>query len=111
MNWNKLTDAKQLNEIKALSSETPIVIFKHSTRCSISSSALSRIERSWDEGEMKTVKPYYLDLISYRDISNQIASEFDVVHESPQLLLIKDGKCSYTSSHMGINYKELLSKI
>lgn len=111
MNWNKLTDVKQLNEIKELSSETPIVIFKHSTRCSISSSALNRIERSWNDDEMKGVKPYYLDLISFRDISNQIEKDFEVMHESPQMLVIKNGKCSYTSSHMGINYKELVSKI
>jgi bacillithiol system protein YtxJ len=111
MNWNKLTDIDQLNEIKDLSSESTVIIFKHSTRCSISSSALNRIERSWNEVEMKQVKPYYLDLLSYREVSDRIAEEFDIEHASPQLLVIKNGECVYTTSHSGINYNELVAKI
>lgn len=110
MNWNKITDPGQLQEIKKESSETAILIFKHSTRCSISSTALGRLERSWNDTEAVDVKPYFLDLISFREISNQIEKEFNVVHESPQILMIKDGVCTYTASHMGINYKDIISK-
>lgn len=73
--------------------------------------ALNRMERAWNADEMSGVKPYYLDLIQFRNISNEIADTFDIYHESPQLLVIKDDKCIYHSSHMGINYNELLKKV
>jgi bacillithiol system protein YtxJ len=89
MNWNALTDLEQLNEIISLSSEKPVVIFKHSTRCSISRMALKQFENEFDFSDKVT--PYFLDLIAHREISNGIASRFSVVHQSPQLLLIKEG--------------------
>lgn len=107
MNWNYIKDTETLNSIKAESDSSAILIFKHSTRCSISSMALSRLERSWDEAHMSGLKPYYLDLISYRNISNQISDEFGVEHQSPQVIVIKSGKAIYDNSHMGINYEEL----
>ena len=107
MNWNQLNENNLLNTIKEESSNGPVLIFKHSTRCSISSMALNRLERSWQEDDMSNIKPYYLDLISYRDISNEIATEFDVPHQSPQVIVIKDGKAIYDNSHMGINYDDL----
>lgn len=110
MNWIKLQDEAELNKIKEESSNQPVIIFKHSTRCSISSTALNRLERSWKDEEMKNVKAYYLDLIAYRSISNKIEEIFLVHHESPQILIIKDGKCIYHSSHLGINYEELQKK-
>ena len=73
--------------------------------------ALSWFERSWKEEEMEGVTPYYLDLISYRNISAQVAEEFNVQHESPQLLLIRNGKCIFHSSHSAISYKELKKEI
>jgi bacillithiol system protein YtxJ len=73
--------------------------------------ALSWFERSWQEEEMQNITPYYLDLISYRNISNKIVEEFGIHHESPQLLLIKDGKCTYHCSHSNISYKELKEKL
>src|SRR6478735_1638212 len=65
MNWIKLEDEQELENIKALSSSQAILIFKHSTRCSISSTAINRLERSWKDEEMKDIKIYYLDLITY----------------------------------------------
>jgi bacillithiol system protein YtxJ len=88
MNWNALTDLEQLNEIISLSNEKPVVIFKHSTRCSISRMALKQFENEFDLSDKVT--PYFLDLIAHREISNGIAS-FGVMHQSPQLLLIKEG--------------------
>ena len=111
MNWIKLNNATTLEEIKKTSFDKPVMLFKHSTTCSISATALNRLERSWKPEEMTGIDPYYLDLLNHRDISQTIAKTFDVVHESPQILLIKDGKCVYHNSHLGINYQELKTKI
>ncbi|MEH0157713.1 bacillithiol system redox-active protein YtxJ [Limibacter armeniacum] len=106
MQWHNLTTEEQIAQIKEESKAQKVMIFKHSTRCSISSMAKNRLERSWQEGEV-SLKPYYLDLISYRNISNRLADEFGVLHESPQVLVIENGSCVYDNSHMGINYNEL----
>lgn len=100
--WNELTQLKQLDEIVEESAEIPVVIFKHSTRCSISRMALKTFEREYAIEEGKA-KPYFLDLLEHRDISNEIASRFDVQHQSPQLILIKNGIAVYNSSHSDID--------
>lgn len=105
MNWYKLTDESQLGVIKEESAQQPVLIFKHSTTCSISAMAYSRMERNWKDDV--GIKPYYLDLLRFRSISNQIASEFGVEHESPQVLLIHNGACVYDASHMGISFQAL----
>jgi len=104
MNWKNLTDEQQLTEIREKSTERPQVIFKHSTRCSISSVAKSRLDKSPDPEGMDF---YYLDLIRYRSISNKIAELFEVHHESPQILLIKNGECIYDESHLSISIDEV----
>ncbi len=109
INWVQLTDLGQLNEISQLSNEKPVVIFKHSTRCSISRMALKLFENEFDLSDKVT--PYFLDLITFWDISNEIASRFEVVHQSPQLLLIIGGKSVYDVSHSAIDADELKSKI
>ena len=109
INWIELNDLGQLNEIMDLSHEQPVVIFKHSTRCSISRMALKQFENEFDlEG---SVTPYFLDLLNHRDISNEIATRFDVYHQSPQLLLIKEGKSIYDASHSDIDAVELKGKV
>jgi bacillithiol system protein YtxJ len=110
MEWNKLNELEQLEEINKASFEAPVMIFKHSTRCSISSSALNRVERNWNnEQDDIKVKPYYLDLISYRNVSNEIAKKWNIEHQSPQVLIIKNGTCIYTETHMAINYDEIIN--
>jgi bacillithiol system protein YtxJ len=111
MNWSKLNHPSQLEEIKKISEQQPVLIFKHSTRCSISTTALSRLERSWKEEDMKELKLFYLDLISYRPISNTIAEIFGVFHQSPQILIIYKGHCVYNSSHFDIAYPDIKSQI
>ena len=103
MNWHPLTSVEQLEEILEESKSTPVVIFKHSTSCSISSTAKSRLERQWNGSGLDHVKPYYLDLLSYRPVSNEVAEVLQVQHESPQLLLVQDGVCTYDASHLGIS--------
>ena len=111
MNWNSLTDLAQLEQIKEESKLHPVLILKHSTTCSISATALNRLERNYKPELVGSLKPYYLDLLSYRPISNQITQTFDTEHQSPQILLIKDGKCVYTDSHFGISFNGILANL
>jgi len=108
-NWNDLTDLGQLNEIIALSNEKPVAIFKHSTRCSVSRMALKQFENEFNFSDKVT--PYFLDLIAHRDVSNEIANRFGVQHQSPQLILIKEGKAVYNVSHSDIDAAALQSKV
>ncbi|MFY7908117.1 MAG: bacillithiol system redox-active protein YtxJ [Emticicia sp.] len=111
MNWNNLTEENQLEEIKQESYNQPVMILKHSTTCSISATALSRLERSWKDEVAKDLKPYYLDLLKLRPISNKIAQEFGVEHESPQILIIKNGQSVYDASHFDIRFDEIVNHI
>lgn len=104
MNWIPIENEDQLEVIRTNSSLSPQVIFKHSTRCSISSMAKSRLERSVAPSN---VQFHFLDLIKYRSISNKIEEEFGVYHESPQVLLIRNGECVYDESHSGISMEEI----
>ena len=108
MNWTTLDSADQLLSIK----QTPgyAVIFKHSTRCPISAMAKRKFELDLDRfpGEIPL---YFLDLIKYREISNKIVDDFSIHHESPQMLLIKDGECILDQSHGEINVDDTLLMI
>ncbi|WP_214073795.1 bacillithiol system redox-active protein YtxJ [Mucilaginibacter sp. dw_454] len=108
MTWIQLTSADQLNNIKQKPGYS--LIFKHSTRCSISMMAKRRFELDWDNlpDEMPL---YFLDLIQYRDLSAQVAQLFQIHHESPQLLLIKDGECILDQSHGEISVEDALLEI
>ena len=110
MNWNNLTEEAQLKAIDEESLAKPVFIFKHSTRCSISSMALNRLESKWKAGDEATIKPYYLDLLNYKPLSATIAQHYGVQHESPQVLVISEGKCTYNASHNSIRYEDLLKK-
>jgi bacillithiol system protein YtxJ len=109
MNWIKLESPAQLEEIKDMSQQQPAFIFKHSTRCSISSTALNRLERNWKE--IENLQTYYLDLIAYRGVSNQIAEIFGVEHQSPQVLLIQNGVCTYDTSHLDISFDGIFEAV
>lgn len=106
MNWHHITSADDIDTIVENSRTTPCLIFKHSTRCPISTMAKSRLEMSWDL-EQGEVEAYFLDLIQYRAVSNHIADVFAVTHQSPQALLIKDGICTYDASHLNIRVDDL----
>ena len=101
INWLQLTDISQMDEIEDASNSKLVLIFKHSTRCSISRMALRQFENEFEANE--NVLPYYLDLLNHRDISNEIAIKFSVVHQSPQLLIISKEKCIYNTSHSDID--------
>lgn len=111
MTWHPLTDVSQLEILRAESFQQPVLIYKHSTSCSISSTALNRLERAWNAHEMADLKAYRLDLIRYRAVSNAVAAEFGVRHESPQVLILRDGACVYDASHLGISYPAVKAQV
>jgi len=104
MNWIKLQSETQLEEIREKSASRPQLIFKHSTRCSTSALVKGRLERA---GQPEAIDFYFLDLISFRPVSNKIAETFFVEHESPQVLLIRNGECVYDESHLGITMADI----
>ena len=109
INWIPLTNPGQLNEIITVSETKPVLIFKHSTRCSVSRMVLKQFENEFDLTD--NLDAYFLDLLEHRDISNEIASLFGVYHQSPQLLLIKGGKSVYDVSHSDIDAVQLKGKL
>lgn len=109
--WHPLTRMEQLEEIEKESHKKTVVIFKHSTRCGISKMVLRNFERDFAATSEKELKLYFLDLLSNREISNEIASRFGVQHESPQLLILKEGKVVQHDSHHGIKAESLAEYI
>lgn len=107
MGWKTLSDQNEWQHILSLSHQQPQVIFKHSTRCSISSLAKSKVEKYLKE----TDAFYLLDLLKYRPISNAIADNLNVTHQSPQVLVIRNGICIYHESHTGIDYDQISAAV
>ena len=107
MNWKPLTSVDQLDTVDAASQAKPILLFKHSTTCNISRTALDRLERAWTEEDDAKYTAYFLDLKSHREVSNAIADRYGIAHESPQSLVISGGKCIESRSHFSITYAEV----
>lgn len=106
MNWNEIDKIEDIDRIKSRSFEVPCLLFKHSTRCEISSIAKYRLESDWSF-EPQVLDACFLDLIRHRDISSFVADTFQVHHESPQVLLIVNGACIYDASHLDIRADEI----
>ncbi len=106
IHWESLNAVDQLEEIKEQSRSQPILIFKHSTRCGISRMVIKKFENLFKE-EHKKLKVYYLDLLSYRNVSDEVGYTFQVMHQSPQLIIIKNGSAVYYASHYNILETEL----
>src|ERR1700761_4861708 len=104
MNWIPLVTEDQIEDIKTKSSSTPQVIFKHSIRCGTSGMAKNRLEKA---NSPEQADFYFLDIIRHRNISNKIAEDFNIQHESPQVLLIENGNCVYNESHLSIDMEEI----
>jgi bacillithiol system protein YtxJ len=108
--WNDLTELSQLDDVVAESVNQAVILFKHSTRCPVSRMALKNFERAYAI-DADTAKPYFLDLIEHRDVSNEIAARFGVTHQSPQVLVIKNGKSVYDESHDSIDAGVVKGKV
>jgi bacillithiol system protein YtxJ len=104
--WNTLENEKQLEEIKKTSFEKPVAIFKHSTRCSISRMAWNQFQKQYTISS-ENMELYFLDLLEFRSVSNAIADQFHVQHQSPQIIVIKDGQAIFHTSHESIDAKDL----
>lgn len=104
MSWSPLTTLEELDALEAASAHGPVLLFKHSTRCSISSTALHRLQRAWQAADAPV---HLLDLLRHRALSDAIAARYGVRHESPQVLVIRDGRCVYQASHLAITYQDL----
>ena len=100
--WIPLNDMQQLNHIEEKSKTKTQVIFKHSTRCGISRMVINQFVDNYSLTE-KDLDLYYLDLLDFRDVSNEVGYKFQVVHQSPQLLVIKNGVVVTHESHGAIN--------
>jgi len=104
--WKIINNESQLDEIKEFSEKKPIIIFKHSTRCGISAHAKHKLESAWNFKD-SDLDFYYLDLITYRNISNKIAEMFDVFHQSPQIIIVKNKKAVSNFSHQSISIEKI----
>jgi bacillithiol system protein YtxJ len=112
MNWVDFESIDQINEINELSkTEGPVFIFKHSTRCAISSMALRRMQSANSEEQLNNATVYYLNLIKDREVSNMVSERYGINHESPQLLVIQNGVCKTSTSHNGVSKEILLEHI
>lgn len=102
MNWLELNSENELSEIEKISFVHPVAVFKHSTRCPVSVFAKKTFEREWKmpQGEFPV---YLLDLLSFRSVSNAVAEKFNVIHQSPQLIVLQNGKVIYAESHEAIS--------
>lgn len=106
LQWIPLEHQSQVDEILKCSGQTPCIIYKHSNNCGVCSIAKLRLEDDWNFGPDE-IKPYFLDVIQHRVISTIVAEQFLVYHESPQLLLIKNGECTYEATQLDISVPEL----
>jgi len=105
MDWKVLNSESQFLDL--LANESLYAVFKHSTRCSISTMAKNRVERDWN----LELPIYYLDLIQFRSVSNLIAEKSGVEHQSPQLIVFQNGTPIYDASHNAISINELKMEI
>ncbi len=105
--WISIKSVEQLNTILRNVGEKPILLFKHSTRCSISSMALTGFERNWS-GEVPC-ELYFIDLLKHRDVSNETAELTGVLHQSPQCIVIKGSEIIYEATHSGIDARRIES--
>jgi len=108
--WTDITDVSQLDALEAESQSIPVVVFKYSTRCNLSTFTLKKFEKKFDF-EAGEAKPYFLDLRAFRDISDEIATRYGIAHESPQIILIKQGRAVYYANHEHIKFENLKRRV
>lgn len=111
MKWTALQALEQLDLVDEASSSRPVLIFKHSTTCSISRTALDRLERAWTAADDSHDHLFEVDLHNYRSVSNAIADHYAISHGSPQVLIIHNGRCVYDASHFGITYAATINAL
>lgn len=106
MNWINLERLEQIDEIMEKSNQVTCLIFKHSTSCNMSAMAKFKLEEDWGFNETELV-PFMVDILQYKTISNAISERFQEYHQSPQVLLIKEGESFYEESHLDISVEDI----
>lgn len=106
MNWKTIKSEADLKKIVELSKSTPCLIYKHSTRCTMSEMMKFVLEEEWDF-KANEIQPYFLDILANKSLAAKIADDFQVYHQSPQVLLIQNGECTYDEDHRDISVEEL----
>ncbi|WP_417428916.1 bacillithiol system redox-active protein YtxJ [Halpernia sp.] len=110
--WQDIESVDEYREAKNKSFEKPVLFFKHSTTCFISKAVKKNLEKQIDQSEDKNkVDLYYLDLLHFRPISNLMANDLNVVHQSPQAILIKNGEVKYNASHENIDFQDIIKTL
>ena len=109
--WKTISGADEVGNLIQDSANHPVLVFKHSTRCGTSAMALDRLQRNWQSTDLAPVETYMVDVISQREVSNELADQLGVWHQSPQVLLIHNGSCVYDDSHFGINYEVIKKEL
>ncbi|MFN8308665.1 MAG: bacillithiol system redox-active protein YtxJ [Chitinophagales bacterium] len=110
MNWKELKAVQQVEDILNESQTRPVAIFKHSTRCSVSTMAKRSLESDW-KGHENEIVPYFLDLLNHRDVSNSVSEKLNIRHESPQLILIRNGEVLYHAAHASVDFADMAMKL
>lgn len=108
--WINLTSVEQLDKVVKTTHEKPVLFFKHSTRCGVSSMALNAFQNHWTSNDT-LCDLYYIDLLQHRDVSNEIATLTGVQHQSPQVIVIKGDEIIYDESHSSIDARRIESSL
>lgn len=106
--WHLLESSAQVYQIERDSQETPIVIFKHSPRCDLSGMSKQLLEQQWDYPSTE-IRTYLLNVVSHKEVSSLVAEIFQEYHQSPQILLIQQGACTYAADYPDITFEEFKS--
>lgn len=108
--WTDIIDVSQLDSIEQESKSVPVLIFKYSTRCNLSTFMLKKFEKKFDYEE-GSVKPYFLDIRAFRNISDEIAIRYGIAHQSPQIILLKDRRAVYYANHEHIKFEDFKERV
>ncbi|HOJ70137.1 MAG TPA: bacillithiol system redox-active protein YtxJ [Candidatus Hydrogenedentes bacterium] len=99
--WTEITTPETLETILSRQGDLPVLLFKHSTRCPISARALRAVE-SWLAEHPNLVHPCRILVVEHRAVSNLAAERLGIRHESPQAMLLRDGRVVWHASHLSI---------
>lgn len=106
--WKEIQTKEQIDQLVQHSHQQPVLIYKHSTRCSLSTMAKNNMESGFSLLKDHNIDVHYLDLIRFRDVSDYIESHLGVRHESPQVILLQNGEVVQHESHMRIDPEKIV---
>lgn len=102
----EITDKSELEKILAESGQGKVLIFKHSTTCPISARAWREVQKFAAETKAE-LQGVMIKVIESRPLSNFVAENFLVTHQSPQALLLSKGQLVWHTSHQGVTQENI----